>query len=143
MKNPYATPVVQGIPGAGGVPGQWVDIGYGYPFDVTIPSANQLLTNQATPILSEADFVFRGLMFTSTGSFSVRIYDGDQYALSDGLIMSQNLTFTAGDPFPWFPEVWYPAGGKILIDIQDTSGSSNNVIELLFIGASRYRLAAA
>jgi hypothetical protein len=140
MLNPYAPPVVQGIQGAGLGNGQWVDIGYAYPFDVTITNADQLLTNQALALLSDADFVFRGLMFTSTGNFSVRIYDGDQYALSDGLVMSQNLTSTPGDPFPWFPEVWYPAGGKILIDIQDTSGSGGNIIELLFIGANRYRL---
>lgn len=143
MKNPYAAPVVQGIPGAGGVPGQYVDVGYAYPFDVTIPNASQLLTNQALALLADADFVFRGLLFTSTGAFSVRIYDGDQYALSDGLVMSQNLTGTPGDPFPWFPEVWYPAGGKILIDIQDTSAVGGNAIELLFLGASRYRLGAA
>jgi hypothetical protein len=141
MKNPYAAPVVQGIQGAAGSGGiGFVDIGDAYPFDVTIAVANTLLTNQALAINADADFVFRALMFTSVGTFSVRIYDGDQYATSDGLIMSQNLTGTPGDPFPWFPELWYPAGGKILIDIQDTSGSPNNVIELLFIGASRFRL---
>jgi len=117
----------------------YADVGYGYPFDVTIANANQLLTNQALAILSNADFVWRGLIFTSTGTFSLRIYDGDQYALSPGLILSQNLTSSPGDPFPWFPEVWYPAGGKILIDIQDTSGSGGNVVELLFLGANRYR----
>ena len=138
MLNPIAPPVIQGInahPGTG-----FIDSGYAYPFDVTITSANQLLTNQAVAILSNADFVFRGLIFTSTGSFSLRIYDGDQYALSSGLIMSQNLLSTPGDPFPWFPEVWYPASGKILLDIQDTSGVGGNVIELLFIGANRYQL---
>jgi hypothetical protein len=137
MLNAIAPPVVQGIDTPGAETG-FVDVGYGYPFDVTL-TANQLLTNQALAILSNADFVWRGLLFTSTGAFSIRIYDGDQYALSTGLIMSQNLTATPGDPFPWFPEVWYPAGGKILIDIQDTSASGNTV-ELLFIGANRYRL---
>lgn len=140
MLNPTAPVVVQGI----NVPDPrdvgYVDVGYAYPFDVTIPNALQLLTNQATAILSNADFVWRGLIFVSTGSFSVRIYDGDQYALSPGLILSQNLTSTPGDPFPWFPEVWFPAGGKILIDIQDTSNVGGNIIELLFIGANRYRL---
>lgn len=140
MLNAIAPPSVQGVNVPMGQDLGFVDIGYGYPFDVTIPSANELLTNQALAILSNADFVWRGLLFVSTGTFSIRIYDGDQYALSPGLILSQNLASTPGDPFPWFPEVWYPAGGKILIDIQDTSGSDGNVIELLFIGANRYRL---
>lgn len=140
MRNPIAPPSVQGISQPPMNQVGFVDVGYAYPFDVTITNANQLLTNQATAILANADFVFRALLFTSTGSFSVRIYDGDQYALSTGLIMSQNLTSTPGDPFPWFPEIWYPAGGKILIDIQDTSGAGGNQIELLFIGANRYAL---
>ena len=138
MLNPLAPPVVQGVMQPANV--AFVDIGYAIPFDVTITNGNQLLNNQAAAVLRNADFVFRGLTFTSTGGFSVRLYDGDQYALSTGLIMSQNLTFTPGDPFPWFPEVWYPAGGKILIDIQDTSGNAGNQIELLFWGANRYRL---
>jgi len=140
MLNPLAPPAVQGINAPNSQETGYLDVGYGYPFDVTIPTANELLTNQATAILSNADFVFRGLIFTASGAFAVRIYDGDQYALSTGLIRSQNLTATPGDPFPWFPEVWYPAGGKILLDIQDTSGVDDNVIQLLFLGANRYRL---
>lgn len=136
MRNPLAPPVVQGIRPL--TPLGFLDAGYGYPFEVTL-AANELLTNQNVAILSNSDFVFRALRFVSDGTFSIRIYDGDQYALSSGLIRSENLTSTPGDPFPFFPEVWYPASGKILIDIQDTSGDSNE-LQILFIGASRYRL---
>jgi hypothetical protein len=140
MQNPLAPPVVQGINSPPPQASGYVDVGFAYPVDITIPNAGELLTNQAYAIIANADFVWRGLIFVATGPFAIRIYDGDQYALSTGLIMSQNLTATPGDPFPWFPEVWYPAGGKILYDIQDTSGVAGNAIELLFIGANRYRL---
>ena len=98
---------------------------------------NQFLQNQVVPIFAEADFLWRALQFTSTSTFAVRFIDGQGYYLSDGLIWSTNLPNTAGDPFPVFPEVPYPAAGRIQLEIQDLS-SANNTVQLLFIGANRY-----
>ena len=55
MLNAIAPPSVQGVNIPMGQDLGFVDIGYGYPFDVTIPSANELLTNQALALLSNAD----------------------------------------------------------------------------------------
>lgn len=138
MLNPYASPVVQGIaPYSVQAPG-FLDISYGYPYNVTL-TASQLLSGQQVAIGSTAGFVLRGLLFISTGSFNLRVYDGDQYAISPGMIRSGNLQGQPGDPFPFFPEVWYPAGGRILLDIVDTSVGTN-VVQILFIGANRYKL---
>ena len=90
-------------------------------------------------ILTSADFLLRGLLFTTTGAFSLRLYDGNQYALSSDLIVSANLLGVAGDPFPMFPEIFYPAGGRITLDIADTSNAGNTG-QIIFIGASRYHL---
>ena len=136
MLNPLASPAQNGVMNAS--PFNCMDQAgfYVYPIDL---SANQLLSNQSVSILTEPDFLWRGLIFTSTGSFSVRFQDGQQYYLSNDLIQSANLPNTAGDPFPFFPEVFYPAGGKIVLDIEDTSDAPNTG-QILFIGANRYKI---
>ena len=91
-------------------------------------------------IFTEADFAWRALIpATFTGVFSVRFTDGQGYYLSSGLIHVNNLTGTPADPWIVFPETVYPAGGRIGIDIQDTS-ASGNTIEILCRGVKRYRV---
>lgn len=138
MLNPYAPPVVQGIAPLNVQGPGYMDVAYGYPYNITL-TANQVLSDQQVAIGSTADFVLRAISIVLVGTFSLRIYDGDQYALSPGFITSGNMQTSPGDPFPMFPEVWYPRGGRILLDIQDTSGDTN-VIQILFMGANRYRL---
>lgn len=137
MLNPISPPAIQGVwdaPMQGG-PG-FADASFNYVYNGTL-TPNQFLQNQVVPIFAEADFMWRALQFTSTGTFGVRFIDGQGYYLSDGLIWSTNLPNTAGDPFPVFPEVPYPASGRIQLEIQDLS-SANNTLQLLFIGANRY-----
>lgn len=136
MRNPLAPPAMQGIdPSA---PPRYIDVPFNYVYNVTL-DANESLPDQVVSIFTEADFAWRGLVFTSSGLFSVRFQDGQGYWLSTGLIYSSNMPNTAGDPFPQFPEVLYPAGGRILLDITELSGEENE-IQLLFIGANRYRV---
>jgi len=135
MLNPISPAAVQGVQGS--VPSGYLDVAYGYPYSFTL-TANQLSLGNPVSIQTDADFMFRGLIFTSDGTFQVRLYDGQQYALSTGFINSLCLPNSAGDPYPFVPEVWYPAGGRITIDIQDLSGSGNTG-QLLFLGANRYR----
>jgi len=134
MLNPISPVAVQGVqsPVSG-----YLDVAYGYPFPFSL-SANQLSLANQVSIQTDADFVFRGLIFVSDGIFQARFYDGNNYALSTGFIQSGCMPNTAGDPFPFVPEVWYPAGGRITVDIQDLSGSSNTG-QMLFLGANRYK----
>lgn len=137
MMNATAPPAIQGVwdaPTQGG-PG-FADASFNYVYNNTL-TPNQFLQNQVVPIFAEADFLWRALQFTSTSTFGVRFIDGQGYYLSDGLIWSTNLPNTAGDPFPVFPEVPYPAAGRIQLEIQDLSSAANTV-QLLFIGCNRY-----
>jgi hypothetical protein len=136
MLNPLAPPATNGVMDAS--PYGCLDVSFNYVYPISL-TGGQLLSNQSVSILTEPDFLWRGLLFTALGSFSVRFQDGQQYYLSNDLIVSTNLLGTAGDPFPVFPEVFYPAGGKIVLDIQDTSGSTNTG-QLIFIGAHRYKV---
>ena len=140
MLNPLAPPSVQGV--MPNTPAGYVDVAFSYVYDFSLTDQLVLL-DQPVSILTEADFLWRGLVIESEGTFAVRFQDGQQFYLSSGLIQSANLFSTAGDPFPIFPEVFYPAGGRITIDIQDTSGATSlapNTGELLFVGVSRFRL---
>jgi hypothetical protein len=137
MLNPLAPVPLQGVfdaPFQGG-PG-FADASFSYVYNATL-TPNQFLQNQVVPVFAEADFMWRALQFTSTGVFAVRFLDGQGYYLSDGMIWSTNLPNSPGDPFPFFPEVPYPAAGRIQLEIQDLSNAAN-ILQLLFVGANRY-----
>lgn len=133
--NPLAPPAVQGISDASAE--GYVDVPFNYTYNQTL-TANQVL-NQEVVSIYNADFVWRGLIFTSTGLFSVQFQDGYGYYLSTGQMFSSNMTNTPGDPWPIFPEVLYPAGGRVFLNITDLSGNSNT-LQLLFVGVNRYKV---
>lgn len=136
--NPYAPPVYNGLMDAS--PQGFVDVDFTYPYDVVL-SANQFLRDQSIPTTNDADFAWRGLVIAfNTGAFNVRFADSQGFYLSNGMIASANLIGDAASPYPIFPEILIPAGGRIGVDIQDTSGNTNT-IELLARGVKRYRIA--
>jgi len=136
MLNPLSPPAIQGISDA--APEGFVDVPFHYIYNNTL-TANQILNNEVVSIFTEADFAWRGLVFTADGLFSIQFQDGQGYYLSAGQMFSSNMPNTPGDPWPIFPEVLYPAGGRIFFNITDLSGASN-VIQLLFMGVNRYRV---
>lgn len=136
MLNPLSPAPVQGI--VGNLTPGYMEMSFGYPYTINL-TANQTLLGQVVSVLLEADFLWRGLLFVSDGTFKVRFQDGQQYYTSTDFIFSTNMPNTAGDPFPIFPEVYYPAGGRITLDITDLSGSTNTG-QILFMGVSRYQL---
>jgi hypothetical protein len=136
--NPYASPSFNGFNDDS--PRNYTDVDFTYPYDVVL-TANQFLRDQSVSTTNDADFCIRGLVIaTFTGAFNLRISDSQGFYLSNGVIASANLIGDAASPFVVFPELIIPAGGKIGIDIQDTSGAGNT-IELLFRGVKRYRIA--
>jgi len=137
MLNALAPVGVQGVNDAS--PDGYMDWSFDYAYDVVL-SANQVLIGaNPVPIFSEADFCFRNLVFTSTGLFGLRLQDGQGYYLQSGFVYSTNYPNNPGDPWPWLPEVVYPASGRIWIDIEDLSGAPNT-IQLKFGGANRSRV---
>jgi hypothetical protein len=136
MLNPMSPPAVQGIMDAS--PHGFIDVPFDYVYNQTL-TGNQVLNNEVVSIFTEADFAWRGLIFSATGLFSVQFQDGQGYYLSSGLVYSTNMPNTPGDPFVRFPEVVYPAGGRITLNITELTGSTN-VVQLLFVGVNRYRI---
>ena len=96
--------------------------------------------DSTAPLGWQDQSIMRAMIITvQTGLFSLRLADGQGYYLSNVLIDSYNLVGTPSDPFIFFPEVPYPPGGRIGIDIQEGSGSTN-VIQIVFRGINRYSI---
>lgn len=133
--NPFAAAVLNGVnPTA---PGGFVDVDYTYVYDVTL-TALQLARDQQVPIHTDADFLWRGILQSSTGVYAVRFGDSQGYYLSSSLVANVNLSNDPTRPTPIFPELFFPAGGRILVDIQDMS-SAPNTVQVCFRGVKRYR----
>jgi hypothetical protein len=136
--NPWASPLDNGLNDAS--PLNYTDQDFTYPYDVTL-TADQFLRDQSISTTNDADFAWRAVVLALfTGSFNVRFADSQGYYWSNGMIASANLQGDAASPYPVFPEILIPAGGRIGIDIQDTSGNTNT-IELQCRGVKRYRIA--
>lgn len=120
-----------------GAPVGYVDKPFDYVFDVTL-TALQALLNQLVPIQTDSEFYLRGIYISAaTGPFTFRFSDANNYYFSDAQISNLNYSTFAGQPTVVLPEVWYPAGGKLSIDITDTS-DAGNTIEIVFRGVKRY-----
>jgi hypothetical protein len=125
LANPFAPPCDNGFNDAS--PQGFVDVDFTYPYDVSLTGL-QVLTGQQVSTTNDADFVIRAMVVSlMTGTFKIKIYDSQNYSLSNDYIQSGNLLGDASSPFPIFPEILIPAGGRIGIDIADTSGSTNAV----------------
>lgn len=137
LVNPYAAPSYNGINDAS--PEGSIDVDFTYPYDVVL-TASQFLRDQSIPTTNDADFVWRALVIGfSTGTFNIRFADSQGTYLANGMIASSNISGDASSPYPIFPEILIPAGGRIAVDIQDTSGSGNT-IQILCRGVKRFRI---
>lgn len=138
--NPYAPPVDNGLNNA--APVDCIDVDFTYPYDVIL-TALQNLPDQSISTTNDADFAWRAVVIAyMTGAFNIRFSDSQGYYLSNSYIASANLLGDAASPWPVFPEILIPAGGRIGIDIVDTS-DAGNTIEILCRGVKRYRIATA
>lgn len=137
LVNPFASPSYNGMNNAS--PEGFIDVDFTYPYDVVLTAA-QFLRDQSISTTNDADFAWRALVIGfSTGAFNVRFADSQGFYLSNGMVASANILGDASSPYPVFPEIIIPAGGRIGVDIQDTS-SSGNTIELLLKGVKRFRI---
>jgi hypothetical protein len=135
--NPYAPPAYNGI-GQVSVPSGYRDNSFDYVFDVTL-TANQSLRTQQS-IHNDSDFCWRATVINrNTGLFMVQFSDSDWYFLSSEPIVSLNIQGDPASPYPVFPEIIIPAGGRIGINITDLSGNPNT-IQMLFRGVKRYAI---
>jgi len=115
------------------------DISFDYVFDIAL-TALQFVQGQVS-IHNDSDFAWRAVTVNqSDGNFSVRWSDSDWYFLQSAEVVRGNIQGDPSSPFPIWPELIIPAGGRIGVDIRDLS-NNNNVVQLLFRGVKRYRTA--
>ena len=139
IHNPLAPQAVQGVAN----PGE-SDLSFTYVYDVTL-TALQILQGQQVNIDSDADFVLRGISYVQVsvgtgGPFLLKIYDYQDFALSNGMLYNTNYSTDPSAPTVILPELVYPAGGKIKLDIIDVSNLPPNVLQIQFVGVKRFRL---
>lgn len=131
--NPFAPPSYQGTPN--GAPEGFIDVGFDYTYNIlTALPLVAILSGQAVPLDSDADFVWRGV-FISNVNVRLRFMDANGYYLSSDYVMGANLNTVI------FPELLFPAGGRLGIDFTElVAGAGLPALQLLFRGAKRYRL---
>ena len=138
MYNQFAPPAINGVDTPS--PIGYSDVDFTYTFNVVM-TASQALVNQMVNLHTDADFILRAVHYVSSGVFAVRLYDSQDFPLSDGLLYSGNLSQDPSEPTVISPELPFPAGSKIGVDITEMS-VAGNTIQICFRGVKRYKLAS-
>lgn len=103
-------------------------------------TANQEIDGDTVSIQTDADFyAFGWYISLFTGSFQIRLTDSTGYQLQSGFINSGALSQSSNSPTVLSPAHLFPAGSKILIDIQDLSGNLNP-LQIVFKGVKLYKI---
>lgn len=102
-----------------------LDIGERFVFvhDVEL-KANEMCLNRAVTIPPGYQFHLRGIAMNSDGPFSFRMGDHKGQYLTTGMMPGEVL---GQGIMPIFPELVFPAGSRITLDFQETSGRKNSV----------------
>jgi hypothetical protein len=94
-------------------------------------------------IYSDANFVWRATQFalnlSSGNTFQFQFADQAEKIYSNGYIDSSQLGVTTAGltPYPQFPEVEFPAGGGIYVNLLNPFGGSS-IFQLIFKGCKRF-----
>ena len=108
------------------------------------PPGNQLtalqeLTNDSVQIDVDSDFrLFAWYISLFTGEFEIQLADSTGYYLMSGFMNSGAISQSSAIPTIFSPAHPFPAGGKILININDLSGETNP-LQIAFVGEKLYR----
>ncbi len=136
MVNPVAPGVYSGIQTTAATPEGYLDVGFDYVYDVVLTALQ--VRADAVAISNDADFVLRALCIqVYTSVFSLQLSDSNGYLLSNAALLSTNLLGDAAAPYPMEPELWFPAAGRIGVNIADVS-NAGNTIQIIFRGVKRY-----
>jgi len=141
--NQFAPDAFQGVPQPPNQQLGYEDRPYDYlyvpPNGVLL--ANAVLLGQTVQVQVDSSFELRAwYIATASGLFQVRIGDANGYQFSSGYIISAGISADPSNPTVFSPQHPFPAGSRIMIDIQELSGS-NNTIQIVFKGVKRFRLA--
>jgi hypothetical protein len=136
LAAPYAPAHLLGMGDTSPQGTPYPDQSYDIPINITLTALQTLQTAQI--IERDADYVWRGIIANSqTGIYQVRFDINGWYLLSNGQITNANLASDPSAPYPIFPELVVPAGGRIGINITDLS-NAGNTIQIVFRGVKRF-----
>jgi hypothetical protein len=111
----------------------------------------EALTDQAVALDNDADFILRsiylalnvGLNFSSLTAFTFNFAGPEDYYYQTSQIPSFVFSQNSGQPFPILPEVHYPAGGQIKLNITDITyrvTGTPTTYGIFFVGVKRFRI---
>jgi hypothetical protein len=124
--NQFAPDAFQGIPHPVPSQTQFEDRPYDYLY---APPTGQ--------IQPDSDFELRAwYISTATGLFQIRIGDATGYQFSSGFMLSTAISTDPSEPTVFSPQHPFPAGSRLMIDIQDLSAAPNT-IQIVFKGVKR------
>jgi len=148
LSNPITPPYLTGVSATKGN-GLFKLTPYTYPYQYSL-TASQVNLQDTVTISNDADFVLQGLAIpSSAGLFSLQISDSRLYYLSQTALLSTLYSTDPANPWPFIGDydtdtqaggVWFPAGGRINLVLNDLSAASNTG-EIWFIGCKRFALA--
>ena len=131
--NPFAPVGYQGTPN--GAPSGYFDVGHDYVYNLAAILANATVIGQVSIDL-DSDFVWR--IITNNDFAAVlrfRFTDANDQRLSSDFVFSASLDTVV------FPELLFPAGSRIGVEVQEVAGIGMVNLQLCFRGAKRYRIA--
>ena len=101
---------------------------------------DQQIEGDTVAIQTDADFyMFAWYISLFTGAFQIRLTDSTGYRLQDGFLNSGAISQSSNEPTVFSPMHFFPAGSKILIDIEDLSDATNP-LQIVFPGIKVYRI---
>lgn len=113
------------------VPAIYAEAGV-YNLDITL-SANQEVTDAGVFLDGDSDFELLSISGSSTGAYNLRLRTPRGKNYPQTWCKHSNLIGSAAFPTPLETPWYFPATGKISVDLKDTSGTSNT-IQILFRG---------
>lgn len=133
--NPYAPQHLNGLNDP--YPAGYVDRAVYYVQTLNF-AGNGTFAQQAIPVDTSADFVWRAFTLSDNLNMQLRFLDASGTYLSNDFIFSTLFPIGISTPFPITPEVIYPAGSRIALDVVNSGGARS--LQLVYIGVNRYRL---
>jgi len=131
--NPYSPRAFGGV----AQPKQVEDRSFNYLYPIKLTALEAL--EDTVAIDTDADFLLEAWYISKAdGTFTIQLTDSTGYQLQNGQIQSSGLSQSQADPTVFSPSHPFPAGGKIKINITDTSGLNSNTGQIVFIGTKRF-----
>jgi hypothetical protein len=140
--NPFAPSYFQGVETPPGLSFDPRPFTYMYNPPNNELTSDQQIVGDTVSIDVDSDFLLMAWYISLfTGEFQIQLIDSSGYQLQSGYINSGALSQSSSNPTVFSPFHPFPAGGRIQINIQDLSGTTNP-LQIAFVGEKLFRVAA-